>query len=116
MMEIDPSRYPGYDGADGTPDFTAHDSHVDESDPECADCQEAPEPTTMVAFCRCGGRAYPTNEAARAAEPHGSFKCPTCHTFAKDHEWRGDFSDPGDAFNPRCWDCDVRLGSHGGPR
>ena len=63
------------------------------------------------ATCRCGARTYPTQAEAEKAEPNGSFKCPTCHTFARDHEFRGD-----ESSDYRCFDCDVRYGSHGGPR
>lgn len=62
--------------------------------------------------CRCGARAYPTIDAANQAERSGADKCPTCHTFATDHTWRGDYGDPSDNENPRCIDCDIRHGSH----
>lgn len=62
--------------------------------------------------CRCGARTYATAEAATQAERSGADKCHTCHTFATDHAWRGDYSDPSDSANPRCHDCDIRRGSH----
>lgn len=65
----------------------------------------------IEAFCRCRARRYPSQKAADAAEPNGSFKCPTCHTFARDHACRCD-----EQSDFRCWDCDVRHGSHGGPQ
>lgn len=68
-----------------------------------------PEPT-MTHACLCGRRRYPNAAAAREAEPWGAYKCPDCRTFATDHECRcDDFSDY------RCWDCDIRHGSHGKP-
>jgi hypothetical protein len=65
----------------------------------------------MEATCECGARRYASEADARKAEPNGNFKCPVCHTFALDHECRCD-----EASDGRCWDCDTRHGSHGGPR
>jgi hypothetical protein len=62
--------------------------------------------------CSCGAAQFATEAARRAAQPDGVHKCPTCRTFATDHEWRGDWSSPDDNVNPRCWDCDIRFGSH----
>lgn len=61
----------------------------------------------MEAVCKCGARKYESQDAADAAEPNGSYKCPTCHTFASDHacQCNEDF---------RCYHCDTRHGSHGG--
>lgn len=70
--------------------------------------------TTAVrgeAYCRCGDRRYPSMEEARAVERSGLDKCPRCGTFALDHPFWGD-----EASDWRCYDCDTRSGSHGGPR
>jgi hypothetical protein len=64
--------------------------------------------------CLCGERRYASVEAARLVERDASTKCQKCYTFATDHVWRGSFSDPEDNSNPRCWDCDIRMFSHGG--
>jgi hypothetical protein len=63
------------------------------------------------AFCRCGARRYASEAEASKVERSGLDKCPVCQTFARDHGFWGDeFSDY------RCYDCDVRSGSHGGPQ
>src|SRR3954463_11711167 len=54
-------------------------------------------------FCRCRALRSETQEYLKG-------KCPTCRTFARDHEWSGDAES-----DFRCIDCDVRYGSHGGP-
>lgn len=64
----------------------------------------------MKAFtCSCGAMQFDTREEALAAQPHGEFKCPTCRTFAKDHEFV--YVDE----EGRCLDCDTRYYSHGSP-
>lgn len=71
-----------------------------------------PERRVRPAQCRCGARRYASQEAASEMERSGVDKCPTCHTFATDHEWRGTWGDPSDNESPRCIDCDIRYGSH----
>jgi hypothetical protein len=65
---------------------------------------------TGEAFCKCGARRYASEDEANEAEPNGSYKCPDCGTFAKAHPFNGD-----DSTDWRCYECDTRYGSHGGP-
>lgn len=66
-----------------------------------------------MAVCKCGERRYASFAEALIAEPESRFKCPTCRTFATDHEWVPGF----DPDENRCGDCDIRANSHGrGPR
>jgi hypothetical protein len=61
-------------------------------------------------YCGCGANAFPSEIVAREAMPEGAFKCPLCNTFASDHA-----CNCGPDTDFRCWDCDTRHGSHGGP-
>ena len=100
---------------------------LDWDQPKCADCLAWLDPwgrpvlptfadvfkgfverfrSTSPFSCACGARR---DGIARTSLD----KCETCHTFSQDHEWAGGWSDPGDAYNPRCMDCDTRYGSHG---
>jgi hypothetical protein len=62
--------------------------------------------------CRCGRAQFATDAERRAAQPDGWHKCATCGTFSTDHVWYGTWNDPEDCINPRCFDCDIRFGSH----
>jgi len=57
--------------------------------------------------CKCGERRYATVHDAYVAEPSGSYKCPTCHTFATDHPYVNNSYD-----EDRCGECDTRMHSH----
>jgi hypothetical protein len=61
-------------------------------------------------YCACGATTFETEAEQHAAQPDGRFKCPLCKTFASDHEWSGD-----ESSDWRCYWCDTRSGSHGGP-
>lgn len=55
-------------------------------------------------YCRCRKTRTETQE-------YMTGKCSLCHTFARDHAWYGD-----ESSDFRCYDCDGRQHSHGGPQ
>lgn len=59
-------------------------------------------PAPLPFRCKCGERQYATDPFGT-----GAGKCPTCHTFATDHEFYGD-----ESSDFRCYDCDARSHSH----
>lgn len=64
----------------------------------------------MEAVCKCGKMRFASEMEAHKAQPDARFKCPDCHTFARDHKWTWN----GDPDCNRCGDCDTREWSHGG--
>ena len=108
-----PNDFPPYDSLDpGDPTSVAFGSV---GNPDAPVALVTPAKVPWVTFggpaaCRCGARQYPSEAEAHEAEPNGLFKCPTCHTFARDHS-----CSCNEDSDFRCYHCDVRHGSHGGP-
>lgn len=69
--------------------------------------------------CRCGATTFDNEAEARAfnltripsATGSSPNRCPQCGTSVEDHAFNGD-----ESTDFRCYDCDGRFHSHGGPR